>query len=314
MRLYKIMNSNLFTGMERDQIALIQAFAESARRLNFTEAADKLAITPSTLGRRVKRLEQYLGVDLFVRTTRKVALTEAGNIYFKYCSAILRQLEEADTVAKSMGKNPAGLLRVSVPSTFGKLYITPNLPVFLDKYPDIDLDINFTDHFVDLIEQRIDVSIRIGALNDSTLRAKLLAPNIRRLVASPDYLDNAPVLKRPEDIEKHSTLHFSYLNGNETWTLKSNQTTQTVTVKPYIRSNDALALYEAVLAGKGIAILADFITLPALKEGRLVPVLDDWKVPETGIYVIYASSGFLPNKIRVFIDFLSELLKDKVLK
>ncbi|MGH1351333.1 MAG: LysR family transcriptional regulator [Methyloligellaceae bacterium] len=299
----------MLDNLDNDRIALIRAFAESALRLNFTEAANKLNLTPSTLGRRIKRLEQSLGVDLFVRTTRRVALTEAGNIYLNYCQSILSQIEEADAVAGSLGRSPAGLLRVSAPASFGKLYIAPVLPDFLNQYPDIQLDIDFTDHFVDLIEQRIDVAIRIGALVDSTMKAKQLSTNVRRLVASPSYLKKAPPLETIEDLESHKLLYFSYLRGNDIWSLEQNGDLQVVAVKPYLRSNDALTLFESALAGQGIALLADFITKVSLDKGELVTVLHKWKIPNTGIYAIYSSSSFLPAKSRVFIDFLSRLLK-----
>lgn len=298
--------------MDNDRIALIRAFTESARKLNFTDAADTLGLTPSTLGRRIKRLEQSLGVDLFIRTTRSVALTEAGNIYLEYCLSILAQLKEADTIAGTMGKKPAGLLKVSAPSTLGKLYITPVLSEFMSSYPEIRIDIVYTDHFVDLIEQRIDVAIRIGSLADSIFKVKHLAPNIRRLVAAPSYLENAPQLKTPSDLASHRILHFSYLRGNDSWQLENKGKAQTIAVSPCLRSNDALTLYEAALNGQGIALLADFITKPALQSGELVHVLENWKIPDTGIYAIYANPNFLPTKSRVFIDFIAQHLKSAV--
>jgi DNA-binding transcriptional LysR family regulator len=293
---------------DNDRVALLRAFVESARRLNFAKAAQELGLTPSTLGRRIQRLETQLGVALFVRTTRRVALTEAGTIYHAHCEEILVALEEADAAAASLGNKAVGLLRVSVPSTFARLHLTPALPEFLEQYPDIRLDITYTDQYINVVEQRIDVAVRIGQLTDSTLRARRLAPNIRRLVASPHYLAQAASLKMPEDLLKHRALHFSFLGGGDAWILERDGKEQTFPITPYLRANDALALFEAALAGQGIALLADFITGPALDDGRLLPVLTEWTVPETGIYAVYASSSFMPSKTRVFIDFLVELM------
>eukprot|EP00752_Nemacystus_decipiens_P000697 g697.t1 len=197
----------------------MRAFLETARRLNFTQAATALGLTPSTLGRRVARLERRLGVSLFRRTTRRVALTEAGAVYLPLCEELLAALDEADATASSLGRKPSGLLRVAAPATFARLHLTPLLPVFMARYPDIRLDTLYSDSYVDLVEERIDVAVRIGRLEDASLRARLLTPNVRRLVASPDYLRRAPPLRTPADLERHRLLHFAPLRGGAVWEL-----------------------------------------------------------------------------------------------
>lgn len=287
-----------------DRIALMRAFQEAARRLNFTEAAAALGLTPSTLGRRISRLEDRLGVALFLRSTRRIRLTEAGAVYFPLCEELLAALDEADVAASSLGRNATGLLRVAVPATFGRLHLTPLFPDFMALYPDIRLDIVYSDTFVDLVEERIDVAVRIGRLEDGAMRARLLAPNNRRLLASPDYLRRVGQPRVPADLERHQLLHFSPLRDGAVWELQNSSGKRVrVPVSPWMRANDAIALQEAALSGLGIALLADFITAPAIRSGRLTPVLEDWSVPDTGIYALY-SGGTIPAKTRLFIDFL----------
>ena len=290
--------------LDNDRIALMRAFQECARRLNFAAAARELGLTPSALGRRIQRLERRLGVALFVRSTRRVALTEAGALYLRHCEDILTAIEEADASASSLGVRPTGLLRVSAPASFGRLHVSKALPRFLSDNPDLRVDLTYTDHIVDVIEARVDVAIRIGQLEDSGLRARLLTPNVRRLMASPDYLAAAPPLDVPQDLRAHRTLHFSHLIGGESWTLQRGDEVARVPIVPALRCNDAVALLEAALAGQGIALLAEFIGGDAVRDGRLVTVLDDWRIAETGIYAVYANTDYVPIKIRAFVDFL----------
>lgn len=292
---------------DTDRIALMRAFVECARRLNFKASAAALGLTPSTLGRRIAKLEDRLGVALFLRSTRRVTLTEAGAIYLPLCEDLLSALDEADATASSLGSRPAGLLRVAAPTAFSRLHLTARLPEFLLRHPDIRLDIAYSDAYVDVVEERIDVAIRIGRLADTSLRARLLAPNPRRLVAAPHYLRAAPPLRTPEDLSRHRLLHFARLRGGDVWLLEREGVQRRVPVAPSLRADDALVLYEAALAGLGIALLADFITAQALGSGRLVPVLSEWQVPESGIYAVYAGAA-VPPKTRAFIDFLVETL------
>jgi DNA-binding transcriptional LysR family regulator len=290
--------------MIEDRFESIRSFVVVAQRLSFVEAADTLRVDPSTLSRRIQRLEETLGVRLFNRNTRRVVLTEAGAIYFERCLDILARLDEADATISSLSGEPRGLLHVTLPVTFGQRHIAPALPEFLTLYPQISLDISFSDRFIDVLEENVDVAIRIGKLRDSQLVARRLAPNRRVLCASPDYLNHYGYPKKPKDLEKHNCLIFSLLATGDAWHLSSGDKQVVVPIKSRFRSDNAEALYQAALNGCGIALLATFIVGEDLKCGRLLTILDEWTTPETDIFAVFAPGRYIPSKIQAFVDFL----------
>ena len=307
-----------------DKLALINAFVESALCLSFNEAAKTLLITPSSLSRRIKRLEESLGSQLFVRTTRRMALTEAGEIYLPYAQRVLADIKEGDNALASLNGKPSGVLKVNVPSAFGRICIAPFIPEFLKRFPQVQLDIHYTDTHIDLISQRVDVAVRIGKPLDSTLRQRQLAINERFLVASPTYLNDQTSIHGPEDLINHSCLHFSHLEGANYWQLKQDgsqrltaqnhesiesQEALRVPINPVLMANDAQSLYEAAVAGTGVALLADFLVHDALKKGLLVKVLPQWKIANTQICAVYPDTAHLAPKTRAFIDYLVELFE-----
>lgn len=301
-------NNNELHELTDDKMALLQAFTETARRLSFVQAAAALDVTTSLMSRRVKKLENLLGVQLLVRTTRRVSLSEAGEVYLNYAERILADLQEADAAVTSLGTRPAGLLTVSVPWVFGRHRVAPVVPGFMCQNPAIRVDLRFTDHYVDLVDQRIDVAVRIGDLKDSSLRARRIADNRRRLVASPHYLERYGRPDSPEELMKHKCLHFPNLANGDRWLLEKDGVTQLVPISPWLCANDAGALLDASCVGAGISLLSDFITGEALKSGALETVLPDWSVPVTGIYAVYPEASYVPAKTRAFVDFLLDKL------
>ena len=292
--------------MIEDRFESIRSFVVVAQKLSFVEAADTLRIDPSSLSRRIRRLEKTLGTRLFNRNTRHVVLTEAGAIYLERCLDILVRLDEADATISSLSTDPRGLLSLTLPVTFGQRHIAPILPEFLALYPRINLDLFFTDRFVDLLKENVDVAIRIGKLRDSQLIARKLVPNRRVLCASLDYLNSYGYPDKPEDLEQHNCLIFSSLATSDTWHLSNGEKQVIVPVKGRIRSDNAEVLYQAALAGYGIGLLATFIVGEALRCGRLLTVLDEWTTPETHIFAVFGPGRYIPSKIQVFVDFLVE--------
>jgi DNA-binding transcriptional LysR family regulator len=308
------MRNNEFLNDGEDRAALLEAFAETARRLSFADAADALGVTRSTLSRRVQKLEAQVGAQLLNRTTRVVSLTEAGSAYYQYTTRILDMMAEADAAAASLGGQPSGRLILSVPSTYGRRVIAPLISGFMQKCPEVRLDFRLSDSYVDLVESRIDVAIRIGEMSDSSLIARRLGPVKRRIVASPSYLERHGRPKSPKDLGKHRCLHFTPLAKGERWVLSNGRASEIVPIAPWLRSDDAEILFHAACGGEGIALLADFITHEELKSGVLADVLCEWSPPETGVSIVYPNTGYLPEKTRVFVDYLVQTIGSNQMK
>ncbi|MBO9664862.1 LysR family transcriptional regulator [Dokdonella sp.] len=287
----------------------IAAFVEVGRRLSFVRAAEQLGVHVSAVSRAINALEGRLGVRLLQRTTRRVGLTEAGRAHFLRCEAVLAELQEAESAASALGGALRGTLRVSAGSGLGLTHMTPVLARFLERHPQLDLDLHLSNRNVDLVEEGFDLAIRIGALSDSRLVARRLGDSRRLLVASPAYLDAQGTPRRPADLATHAALVLEVGTMTARWALQRRGANATVRVRPRLRSNNALALLDACRAGVGIALLPQFIVGADLDAQRLVRVLPAWAAAEQGIFAIYPGNRFIPAKVRAFVDFVEEILQ-----
>lgn len=287
----------------------IAAFVEVGRRLSFVRAAEQLGVHVSAVSRAVNALEGRLGVRLLQRTTRRVGLTEAGRAHFLRCEAVLAELQEAESAASALGGALSGTLRVSAGSGLGLTHMTPLLARFLERHPQLDLDLHLSNRNVDLVEEGFDLAIRIGALSDSRLVARRLGDSRRLLVAAPAYLRAQGTPRRPADLVTHAALVLEVGTMTSRWALQRRGANATVRVRARLRSNNALALLDACRAGVGIALLPQFIVGADLEVGRLVRVLPSWTAAEQGIFAIYPGNRFIPAKVRAFVDFVEEILR-----
>ncbi|BFM05075.1 LysR family transcriptional regulator [Halioxenophilus aromaticivorans] len=301
-------NRSLISG---DRFVLLAAFVAVADTLNFAEAAKRLHLTSSTLSRRVKKLEQELGIQLLRRTTRQVNLTEQGRRYHQHCVQVLALLQDGDDQLQESEGAATGTLVVAAPSSYARTVLSPLLPEFMRAQPKVNVELRCSDRYVDLVEQNIDVAVRIGDLEDSTLVGRKLDNNRRRLVAAPKYLAQLGQPNSPQDLQQHQCLHFSHLSAGRVWSLYKGKNKSRVAVSPYLICDDASVLLDAAIAGLGIAILADFLCLGAVAKGQLTPVLSDWTLPPSEIYALYPKADFIPAKTRTFIDFLVQRINTK---
>lgn len=286
---------------------LIAAFVEVADRSSFSAAARSLGVTPSTVSRRLQQLEEILRVRLLNRTTRRVALTEAGEMFRERCGQALAILDEAADEVGDLVAAPQGRLRVHAPAVFGQRHMAPALAELLRRHPRLEVDLILTDEIVDLVAERVDVAVRTGGLTDSRLVARRLAANSRVLCAAPDYLARAGIPARPEDLAAHACLAPSFLRRADVWTLTGpDGEVRSVRVTGPIRTNNAEVVTQAALAGLGIAFSATFLAGPHLRDGSLVRVLADWRLPDSGLYAVYPNAGHVSPKVRAFIDFFAE--------
>lgn len=291
------------------RFTLLLSFVATARYSSFGRAAADIGVTPSTISRRVAKLEEELGVQLLTRTTRSVVVTEAGAIYLEYAEQILATLAEGDAVVTELGGQPSGTLTVGAPTAWGRVFLGPLVASFMHQFPEVRVDVRMTDARVDLVRDKLDLSIRIGQLEDSSLRAHRLQANRRRILASPRYLSRFGTPGHPTQLLEHRCLLYSRLATGFSWVFHQQEEVVRVHLKPWLSSDDVSVLYAVALAGEGLVMVADFMGEPHLRSGDLVPVLDDWALPESSVYALYPAVRWIPPKTRAFIDHLVGALR-----
>jgi DNA-binding transcriptional LysR family regulator len=283
------------------------AFVRAVERGGFTSAARDLAVTPSAVSKLVTRLERRLGVRLLQRSTRRLALTPEGEVYFERVQRIVRDIDDAESEVMRFGVRPRGRVRVAVGTAFATYALVPALPEFVGRYPEIDVDLSIGDRVVDLVEAGADVAIRVGALADANVTARRVGNLERVIAASPAYLAKRGVPSRPEDLAKHNCLTLPGVAGQAEWPFRADDGARLVAVKGNLTANNAETLYELALQGLGLIRLSDLIVGPAIRSGRLVPVLADVHQPEPlPVHAVYLPARHRPPKIGALVDFLVE--------
>jgi DNA-binding transcriptional LysR family regulator len=292
---------------------LLTVFLEVVRSGGFAGAARNLGLDPSSVSRAIAVLEDDLGVRLFERTTRRVSLTEAGGEFAAKVGPVLAELEQARDDVRSHTAQPRGRLCVTASVAFGQICLMPLIPAFLDHYPEIDVELRFTDRNVDLVAERVDLGIRLGPSVEADVVAARLMTTRYRICASPRYLAAHGRPVEPHDLRDHRCLCFDLPDFRTRWLFRTaSGTVQEVGVAPRLVVSSALALREAALSDLGPALLADWLIGSDLKAGRLVDLFPDREVTatsfDTAAWLLYPSRSFLPRKTRVMIDFLRNSL------
>jgi DNA-binding transcriptional LysR family regulator len=289
-----------------EDLERIALFARVVEEKSFSSAARRLNLSKSLVSKQITRLEKSIGSRLLNRTTRALSLTEAGAVLYQHAARILEELDEAKLAVSRLQSAPRGILRISAPVAFGRLHVAPALPAFLAAHPDLKIDMVTTDRFVDLAEEGYDVVVRILGEPPPNVVARRLAPVNRRICATPDYFARYGVPQRPQDLEKHNCLTYTYFNPQDPWRLRGPEGEISVRASGDLRLNDDDALAEAVRGGLGVALLPTFIIGNDLQTGRLASVLSDYVPLERHIYAVYLPNRQLSAKVRAFIDFFLE--------
>ena len=290
-----------------DKLNAISVFCKVIETQSFTQAANQQNISVAMASKLVSQLEEHLKTRLLQRTTRKIVPTEAGMLYYQRCQAILLDLSEADSSISNMATSLQGNLLISVPRDFGLLYISPNLPKFIDLHPNLHVEIEFEDKRVDLVAEGYDLALRIGYMQDSSLVARKISSSPMHFVASPSYLESRGTPLTPDDLEYHQGLLYkSSLNQVHWQSTKANQI-QRYKIQSKVVSNNGMALLEMTKAGLGISNSPSFFVKDALASGELVEILSEYKQKPLDIYVVYPNRRHLPAKVRAFIEFLASL-------
>ncbi len=294
-----------------DRIECMRTFVEAVRAGGFSAAARTLDLPRSKVSKQIQSLEAMLGVQLLMRTTRSIHLTEAGAAYLDAAIEILRALDAAEDQARGSAAELRGVLRINAPVSFGVRVLSKLVPRFHALHPDVELQLSLTDQLIDPVKGGFDLTIRIASLQDSSLAARQIMPAPRRLVASPTYLEHAGAPASPKDLAEAAMLNYGCLQGGTTIAFTRGKRVERVRTRGPLMADSGDFLCLMAEAGMGIALLPDFITADAIAARRLVPVLGDWQSPPIAVHALFPAARNLPKRTRLFVDFLVDALQPR---
>jgi DNA-binding transcriptional LysR family regulator len=289
-----------------DKLGSLRAFTKVVELGSFSEAGRALRLSRSAVSKYINDLENELGVQLLNRTTRQVSPTENGQVYFERAIGVLSELDAADQAVTHLQATPRGLLRVNAPMSFGTLQLGPAIADFMERYPELRIQLVLSDAQVDPVQEGLDVTLRIADLESSSLIARKIMPVDRVLCASPDYFARHGIPKHPSDLRDHNCLTYGFLSTGNQWKLTGQDGDHWIQPRWTLCVNNAEVLRDAAINGRGITVLPVFIASDALRDGRLQTCLADYHAPELALYAIYPPTQHLAVKVRLFIDFLVE--------
>ena len=290
-----------------DHLTALNVFRHAVELGSFAATSRHLGLSPAAVSKNISELEAHLAVRLFNRTTRRMSLTEAGALYYERIVRVLDNLAEADDTLRATQETPRGLLRVSAPMTLTLLCLSTVVPKFLTRYPDVSLDLQLDDRYVNIVEQGFDLALRgSDNLEDSSLIARKLMDLRHVVCGAPSYLEQYGMPGSPEELANHSCIQFTPSGHANTWTFKKGDRSVTVPIKGRYKVNSSLAIRDALRSGFGLSLTPWIYVKEDLKEGRLQTVLAEWSPNEATVYAVYPSKRYLTSKVRVFLDFLIE--------
>lgn len=283
----------------------VSEFVAVAEAQSFTAAAKRLGISTAQVSRQVSALEARLSTKLLYRTTRKVSVTDTGQIYYQQCRRVLDGLEEAERSVTNLQLVPKGQLRLTAPVTFGEKVIAPLVNDFALRYPDLEVHMNLTNQTLDLVAEGYDLAVRMGKLEASTMMAKRLSSRTLYVCASPDYLSSYGIPHSLSELEQHNCLQ-----GNlDYWRFQEKGKPRNIRITGNIKCNSGWSLLDAALKGIGIVQLPDYYVQPSLDSGQLIPLLAHCQEEDDGVWAIYPHNRYLSPKVRMLLDYLSNCLQ-----
>lgn len=296
-----------------DAFSDLNLFALVARNRNLAAAARELGVTPPAVSKRLAQLEQRLGVRLVNRTTRRLSLTPEGELYLANGSRILDELSELEQLVTRSRGEPAGLLRVNASFGFGRAHVAPAVSAYVERFPSMKIQLQLTERPLSLQEEGFDLGIRFGEVPDARINARLLLKNRRIVCASPAYLKRHGKPSAPHDLTRHACI---VLRENDsaygTWHFSRGKRVETVKVDGALSSNDGSTVLRWALDGRGIVVRSQWEIGEHFERGELVPLLAEWALPNADIHAIYLERNKLSAKLRSFVEFLGEYLRDAV--
>lgn len=289
-----------------DQLSAMRAFVRVAETGSFSVAARSSGTTQATISKRVAGLEEILGIKLLIRSSREQALTEAGQEYLQHCIPILEAVDDAEAMARCHSNAPRGLLRVTTSVDFGRLVLAPLLRDFMTLYPDIRIDLVLSNYYLDLIAGGMDVAIRAGQFDDSSLVAKPLGDLPLCLIAAPEYLEKHGNPQHPNELETHECLLYSPLDNPRRWVFNDHGKTLGIVVNGKFQCDNGEVILDMVLAGQGLAMLPYWMVYEEVKRSGLQLLLAEYALSAGDLKMVYPERKHLPLKTRCFLDFMAE--------
>jgi DNA-binding transcriptional LysR family regulator len=292
-----------------DRMAAMEAFVLVVDTGSFSAAARRLNVGQPAVSKLVAQLEERLGVKLLVRTTRGLTATEAGLNYYERARRSIAEADEAESVARGAGSSLTGRLRIAAAVTFARIHVMPRLPEFLQRHPDLEIEVVLDDRNVDLVQEGIDVALRMGQLADSSLAARRIASGPHVVLGTPAYFEQAGEPTAPGDLAGHEAVIYDQLGGGAEWTFRRDEAELAVTLKGRLRVSAAEGLRAAVLANAGFAIVSEWMFAPEIAEGAVKVVLQDWTLPRIDLWVMFPAGRTASTKARTFAKFVEEVMR-----
>jgi DNA-binding transcriptional LysR family regulator len=292
-----------------DRMAAMEAFVLVVETGSFSAAARRLNVGQPAISKSVAQLEERLGVKLLVRTTRGLTATEAGLNYYERARRSIAEADEAESAARGAGSSLTGRLRIAAAVTFARIHVIPRLPEFLQRHPDLEIEVVLDDRNVDLVQEGIDVALRMGQLADSSLTARRIASAPHVVLGTPAYFEQAGEPTAPSDLAAHEAVIYDQPGGGAEWTFRRDEAEIAVTLKGRLRVSAAEGLRAAVFANAGFAIVSEWMFAPEIAEGAVKVVLQDWNLPRIDLWAVFPAGRTATTKARTFTKFVEEVMR-----
>ena len=289
-----------------DNLFDLKVFVDVVETSSFTKSSEKLEISRSAVGKCIARLETRLQIRLLNRTTRSISLSDEGHTVYESALKILYEIENVENILSQGQLEPRGLLRITAPIVLGRQYILPLIQIYLQRWPEVQIDMDLSDNYCDLIGEGFDIAIRIGGNDDNRLVRKILAPHRFITCASPEYIKNYGIPTNINDLKNHKTLSFRHRGNSVPWQFNTEQGYQRYLTKGRLLLNDTEAILDVALKGHGICQLGAFLVGKYISRGDLIPVLSEYSKPEYPICALYPTKRYLPPKVRQFLNLFDE--------
>jgi DNA-binding transcriptional LysR family regulator len=296
-----------------DRLAAMEAFVLVVDSGSFSAAARRLGVGQPAVSKLVAQLEERLGVKLLVRTTHGLTATEAGLNYYERARRSLQEAEEAELAARGAGSGLSGKLRVTAAVTFARIHLMPRLPMLLARHPDLEIDVLLDDRNIDLVQEGIDVALRMGRrLADSSLTARRIASGRHAVLGTPTYFARAGEPAAPADLAAHEAVIYAVGGAGSLWTFRRNGAELEVTLKGRLRISAAEGVRAAVLADAGLSIVSEWMFAPEIADGTVKTVLEDWELPPIDLWAVFPAGRSATTKARTFASFVEEVMRQPV--